>query len=181
MARLPEPRAVKNICCGPASLNVSAGGGVLPYTYSWSPAANVSNPTIPNPTTNISGTYVVVVTDKNGCTGRDTVNVNIQGGTSSCCKMQLEQAKLASEAAAKATPAKSELKVIPNPFNNSFTIESISGSTGLDIVNADGKTVNHYSNVSQNTILGKNLQPGAYMLVVRYKDGTSKTIKVIKD
>ena len=170
-----------NICCGPAQLGASAGGGTLPYSYSWSPAANVSNPTIPNPTTNISGTYVVVVTDKNGCTGRDTVKVNIVPTNPSCCKMQQDEARMAREAAAKATPAKSELKAIPNPFNNSFTIESISGSTSLDIVDAGGKTVSRYSNVSQNTILGKSLKPGAYMLVVRYQDGTSKTIKVIKD
>ncbi len=170
-----------NICCGPASLNVTAGGGVTPYTYSWTPAANVSNPTIPNPTTNISGTYVVVVTDANGCTGTDTVNVNIQGGTSSCCFAKQQEAKLAKEAAAKATPEKTELKVIPNPFNNSFTIEAINGSTGLDILDAEGKTLQHHSNVSQSTVLGKDLKPGVYMLVLHYKDGSSKTMKVIKN
>ena len=64
-----------NVCAG-ASANLSASGGT---TYSWSPLTGLSNPTIANPTaTPVSPTnYTVTVTDANGCTGSDVVQVGI--------------------------------------------------------------------------------------------------------
>ena len=49
----------------------TASGGQTSYTYSWSPATNLSSSTASNPTTQCSGsitTYTVTVTDGNGCT-----------------------------------------------------------------------------------------------------------------
>jgi len=55
-------------------------GGTSPFTFSWSPAAsivsgrNTSTPRVrPSETTR----YTVVVSDKNGCIGRDTVTVEV--------------------------------------------------------------------------------------------------------
>ncbi|MFH1005843.1 MAG: gliding motility-associated C-terminal domain-containing protein [Bacteroidota bacterium] len=55
----------------------AAAGGTSPYTYSWSPATNISNPNIPNPkvspTTPTS--YVLQVTDATGDSISDVVYV----------------------------------------------------------------------------------------------------------
>ena len=64
-----------SICSGTsASLNASGGS-----TYRWSPSTGLSNPNIANPTVNVnsSAVYCVTVTDNNGCTGTDCVNVSI--------------------------------------------------------------------------------------------------------
>jgi hypothetical protein len=70
------------ICEGQStSLSVSATGGMpLPaYTYAWSPAAGLDNTTAAivnaNPTTTTN--YTVVVTDREGCTGVDSVLVTV--------------------------------------------------------------------------------------------------------
>lgn len=57
--------------------NPAATGGVSPYTYSWSPAAGLSNGTVPNPVLNSyqSPYYVLIVKDKTGEVCRDTVYV----------------------------------------------------------------------------------------------------------
>jgi hypothetical protein len=56
---------------GFASVN-SVSGGVSPYTYSWAPGGSTNN--------SISGLsagyYVVTVTDKNGCTGTNSVYIS---------------------------------------------------------------------------------------------------------
>lgn len=53
-----------------AALDLTVNGGVPPYTYLWNTGATVEDPGgLPN------GTYVVTVTDSNGCTLQDTVNV----------------------------------------------------------------------------------------------------------
>jgi gliding motility-associated-like protein len=47
------------------SATVTASGGTVPYTYSWSPASGKTSDTANNLT---AGTYTVTVTDSNGCT-----------------------------------------------------------------------------------------------------------------
>ncbi len=56
----------------------TASGGTAPYTYSWTPSAGLNSATIANPTATVNSTktYVVTVTDANGCTNKDTVKVN---------------------------------------------------------------------------------------------------------
>ena len=65
-------------CTGSAGAQLNATGGV---TYSWSPSAGLSNPNIANPlvTTPPSNptNYTVTVTDANGCTSQDVVQVTI--------------------------------------------------------------------------------------------------------
>jgi gliding motility-associated-like protein len=61
------------ICFGDTT-QLNAGGGI---SYQWSPSAGLDNATIANPLANPSSTtsYVVEVTDANGCRNSDTVTV----------------------------------------------------------------------------------------------------------
>ena len=64
------------IICTGASAQLNASGGA---TYSWSPAATLSNPSIANPvaTPNFTTNYIVTVTGINNCVKNDTVKVTV--------------------------------------------------------------------------------------------------------
>lgn len=59
--------------------NPTASAATPPYSYTWTPSAGLDNPTIANPTATPSATtvYTVVVTDANGCTAEDEVEVTV--------------------------------------------------------------------------------------------------------
>lgn len=72
----------KNVCLGATAVlggipaaQFGAGG----YTYNWTPATGLNNPTLENPTLTATGTgtsqYILAVTDANNCTIYDTMNV----------------------------------------------------------------------------------------------------------
>ncbi|MFH1004504.1 MAG: SBBP repeat-containing protein, partial [Bacteroidota bacterium] len=71
------------ICNGSSTtLSVTTTGGTLPYTYQWSPAAELSSPTISNPvatptTPTTPTTYTVLVTDCANYTGTDMVTITV--------------------------------------------------------------------------------------------------------
>ncbi|MGH7453962.1 MAG: laminin B domain-containing protein, partial [bacterium] len=64
----------------------TANGGTAPYSYSWSPADDLDNPNIANPTASPSSTtiYSVTVTDANNVTSMDVVVVAVNGNTLQC-------------------------------------------------------------------------------------------------
>ncbi|MFN8238348.1 MAG: gliding motility-associated C-terminal domain-containing protein [Chitinophagales bacterium] len=63
-------------CANPTFVIGSAA--VAGNTYSWSPAAGLSNPAIAQPTVSSTGTYTLTVTKTiNGCTASDIVNVTV--------------------------------------------------------------------------------------------------------
>ncbi|MFH1320373.1 MAG: gliding motility-associated C-terminal domain-containing protein, partial [Bacteroidota bacterium] len=63
-----------NITCNGADDGwavVTAGGGTAPYTYSWTPSGSTNDTA-----TGLSpGTHTIIVTDANGCTAQDSVNI----------------------------------------------------------------------------------------------------------
>ncbi len=62
----------------------TASGGTPPYTTIWSPAAGLNDSTLANPkVTGIAADaiYVLTVTDRNGCTATDVVNVTVVPST----------------------------------------------------------------------------------------------------
>jgi gliding motility-associated-like protein len=64
------------LCFGGGSAQLHASGGTI---YAWSPATGLSNANISNPlaTPASTATYIVTVTNANGCTGTDDVVVNV--------------------------------------------------------------------------------------------------------
>jgi gliding motility-associated-like protein len=62
----------------------AAVGGNPGYTYSWSPATSLSNPSVANPVANptVTTTYVLTVTDAANCAKTDTMVVNVLPGPS---------------------------------------------------------------------------------------------------
>jgi sarcosine oxidase gamma subunit len=69
------------VCLGDTiELSATVSGGVPPYTYTWKgpdswTITNTQNPTRPNATLAMSGTYTLIVTDTLGCTDSDTTEV----------------------------------------------------------------------------------------------------------
>jgi|GEM_PF-6478772 len=61
------------------TLNASATGGSGSYSFLWSPTTGLSASDIPNPVASptSSTTYTVVITDGNGCSASDAVQVNV--------------------------------------------------------------------------------------------------------
>jgi hypothetical protein len=70
-----------SVCNGfSVALNAVTSGGQSPYTYSWTPQFGLSGFTVPNPvaTPNTNTYYQVVVTDANGCTATDDIQVSVR-------------------------------------------------------------------------------------------------------
>ncbi len=70
------------VCDGTSNLiggNPTATSGTSPYNYSWLPVTGLDNPALSNPTATISSAqnYSVIVTDANGCTAIDAMNVTV--------------------------------------------------------------------------------------------------------
>jgi PKD repeat protein len=68
----------KSFCAG-SSVQIggspTGSGGTGPYTYSWTPMTGLDDPAIANPSASAVGTYIVTVTDANGCWNEDSVLV----------------------------------------------------------------------------------------------------------
>lgn len=63
--------------CDTFTLNAVASGGAGSYSYSWSPAGPLDDPTSATPTGTVDEltTFTVTVTDNDGCSTEDSVTV----------------------------------------------------------------------------------------------------------
>ncbi|MFN8394994.1 MAG: T9SS type A sorting domain-containing protein [Bacteroidia bacterium] len=61
---------------------IPPSGGLAPYTYTWSPPTGLSSPVVMNPmaTSLTPQQYILTVTDANGCTRSDTMQLTMLGG-----------------------------------------------------------------------------------------------------
>ncbi len=69
-----------SLCPGDtAFLSASVSGGTPSFKYEWSPASFLNDPNIPNPISKPVKTmsYIVTVTDRNGCYARDSVVIRV--------------------------------------------------------------------------------------------------------
>jgi len=73
----PAQQAITIDDCGGIPIRLPVTGS-SDYTYEWTPAAGLNDPTLPAPTATIDGTTTFIghVTDRNGCSVYDTVTVD---------------------------------------------------------------------------------------------------------
>ena len=80
---IADAGAVTATICAGSSLSLggspTGSGGTGTLSYSWSPSAGLNNSLDPNPTATPAGTstYVVTVTDVNGCVDLDSIQVTV--------------------------------------------------------------------------------------------------------
>jgi hypothetical protein len=68
------------ICSGDTiKIGEEATGGTPPFTYKWSPEIDLNHPDIAQPEASpkTTTTYIVLVTDKNGCTSEDDIKITV--------------------------------------------------------------------------------------------------------
>lgn len=65
----------------------TANGGTAAYTYSWTPTADLNDPSLAYPLAfpSVTTEYILVVTEAGGSTDTDTMTVEILGGANSNC------------------------------------------------------------------------------------------------
>jgi len=84
---ITEPNALSvtapgdiDLCTGSDTLlDATVSGGTMPYTFAWTPATDINNAAIEDPTVNPTSneTYLLTVTDDNSCTANDDVNITV--------------------------------------------------------------------------------------------------------
>jgi len=67
------------LACGDAITGTATAGAGPDYTYSWSPTTGLISPNTAVTPVTTSGTYTLLVTDANGCSGADSVQVTVTG------------------------------------------------------------------------------------------------------
>jgi len=150
----------------------TAWDGTPPYTYSWTPAALLSNPTIANPKASPQTTtlFHLTVTDAKGCTNSDTITVFVNPCTGINNNTETPQ-----------------VSIYPNPNNGSFNI-SISGlntfeTTSIELISMYGVCVykddfvDAYNNYQKHIYLS-HLNAGIYFIRIQ-SNGQCHTQKVV--
>jgi hypothetical protein len=138
----------------------TASGGSGSYIYMWSPPDGLSDPTSANPVATLteSKSYMLTVTDAQGCEAVSFISVYIDP----CTGINYDQLN-------------SELKVFPNPSNGTFLIHGLNSFNGnlvrIDVVNQLGQIIfnQHFGAdypLSQIEIDTKITEPGVYFLKV---------------
>jgi hypothetical protein len=129
----------------------TATGGTSPYSYSWSPADNLSDPVAENPSLDIiaaAAAYTVTVTDANGCTSVDEVDVLVS-------IVSVEERNRA-------------IVVYPNPASRQVTIEVSENADAILVYNSSGKLViDQYPKTLRYNLDLSMLNAGFYILKVK--------------
>jgi hypothetical protein len=137
-------------CCdGIAVANVSGGNG--PYTYSWSDGETTDTATGLCP-----GKYIVCVTDVNGCTSCDTIQMDITGISFS--------------------QENNFISIYPNPANDKIYFPL---SENVEVINLSGEIILERKNCSGVNVA--ELANGIYFLNLISGDGNVLHGKFIKN
>lgn len=160
----PAPTVVLS---GPTSVCVNDGN----YTLSGTPnGGTYSGPGVTgnsfNPSSAGNGTHQIIYSfiDANGCTGADTMNIDV----TPCVNIN-ENAAL------------NGVSVYPNPFNDILQINVQDGSSQIRIMNAVGAVVyDQKVNAGRNEINTASFASGVYFVEVINANG-SATIKLVKN
>ena len=132
-------------------LYASASGGSFQYTYLWSPADNLDNPTAQNPvfTATEPGTYTYTV----------TVNDGSETATASVSFVVIEDDNVGEISSEK-------VSLYPNPATSVINIEGINSFQNLDvtIVNIHGQIVREEVNSLEINV--KDVESGIYFIKI---------------
>ena len=140
------------ICIGETNtLHAIATGGTYNYTYSWSPADNLNNPTSQNPvfTGSEEGDYVYTVTVSDG---NETATASVTFKVIDC----LDSDEIDAE----------NIAVYPNPASSTLNIGGLNGFTNLDvkIVNIQGQIVREFANTLEINV--SDIEAGIYFIKI---------------
>ena len=144
-------------------LNIS--GGVKEYTYSWSPNDNLNETTFINPlaSPNDTTSYVLTVTDKNGCQILIPYKVNVNSIGTGNEEITMDE--------------DFNMILFPNPNNGKFTVQLKGlqhGDMEISIIDMTGKCIyeNKYqiSTTTFNETFDLKLKSGYYFLQCKFND-----------
>lgn len=135
-------------------LDAQTTGGII---YTWDPITNLSNPGIANPvaTPVVNTTYIVSVTDLNGCVNADTITISIIPDVNNIVVTNL-------------------LTVNADGYNDYWTISDLEQypNTEVIVVNREGQQVyyssfyaNNWNGTNKN---GKPLPDGTYYYFIKF-------------
>lgn len=135
-------------------LDAQTAGGIV---YTWNPITNLSNPGIANPvaTPVVNTTYIVSVTDLNGCVNADTITISIIPDVNNIVVTNL-------------------LTVNADGYNDYWTISDLEQypNTEVIVVNREGQQVyyssfyaNNWNGTNKN---GKPLPDGTYYYFIKF-------------
>lgn len=142
------------------SIDVTTTGGTSPYAFNWSNSATTEDISGLNP-----GTYMVSITDANGCSTSNTFNVGTSTGI------------------ANVQVSASDIKVYPNPANSYVTIEAQGANINkVELVNLLGQTVLiDEINSSSSRINTSDITNGTYFVKIYFHNNTvTKKINISK-
>ena len=134
-------------------------GGTHPYSYSWIPSLDSSNQI----TDLCPGTYIVIITDSNGCQINDTIIINSLVSVNE-----------------KIDP---KIKIFPNPARDVVTIilESDNSFTQIKFMNMLGQVefLENFKNRNQLTLNTYSLSAGMYMVHLSGENGIPVLLPVL--
>lgn len=77
------------------------------------------------------------------------------------------------------TGAEEQLSVYPNPFTDVLNIMDVQDVASVSVTDMAGRTVKVFAKATEQLQLGE-LKTGMYLVTLKMKDGTSRTVKAIK-